>query len=164
MGSGPGSSRCCRHPLVVAVARSVTIAASWRASSTHQPAFPPHHRGTGRRPALDTVISKVLAEMRLFFRKRPWKRTSTASYWDDNEEICAALETGEPDHAAGLLLAYLDRSEEKQTSVHGEYRTGWRWLRMRVARERAPSATRAASLRGRFSWPTLRRPAQRLRR
>ena len=47
-------------------------------------------------------------------------RTSTAGYLKDNEEICMALEAGELDRAAGLLLAYLDRSEEKQAEVHGE--------------------------------------------
>ena len=41
------------------------------------------------------------------------------SYLDDNEQICAALEAGEPDRAAELLQAYLDRSEEKQSAVHG---------------------------------------------
>ena len=65
-------------------------------------------------------MSQVLAEMRLFFHKATVEADFYRGYLDDNEEICAALEAGEPDRAAGLLLAYLDRSEEKQAAVHGE--------------------------------------------
>src|SRR6476469_2299138 len=50
---------------------------------------------------LDTIMSQVLAEMRLFFHK-------------------AALEAGDLDRAGDLLLAYLDRSEERQAAVHGD--------------------------------------------
>ncbi|MDB5875684.1 MAG: GntR family transcriptional regulator [Ramlibacter sp.] len=69
---------------------------------------------------LDTIMSQVLAEMRLFFHKATMEADFYRGYLQDNEEICAALEAGELDRAAGLLLAYLDRSEEKQTAVHGE--------------------------------------------
>lgn len=64
-------------------------------------------------------MSQVLAEMRLFFHKATVDAHFYRSYLDDNEHICAALEAGEPDRAAELLLAYLDRSEQKQSAVHG---------------------------------------------
>jgi DNA-binding GntR family transcriptional regulator len=69
---------------------------------------------------LNTIMSQVLAEMRLFFHKATLDAHFYSGYLKDNEEICAALEAGELDRAAELLLAYLDRSEEKQTEVHGE--------------------------------------------
>lgn len=69
---------------------------------------------------LDTAMSQILAEMRLFFHKATVDAHFYRSYLDDNEQICAALEAGEPDRAADLLLAYLDRSEQKQAAVHGE--------------------------------------------
>lgn len=69
---------------------------------------------------LDTTMSQILAEMRLFFHKATVDAHFYRSYLDDNEQICAALEAGEPDRAADLLLAYLDRSEQKQSAVHGE--------------------------------------------
>jgi DNA-binding FadR family transcriptional regulator len=40
-------------------------------------------------------------------------------YLPDNEAICSALESGELDQAANLLLAYLDRSEDNLSDVHG---------------------------------------------
>jgi DNA-binding GntR family transcriptional regulator len=70
-------------------------------------------------PRLDTIMSQVLAEMRLFFHKATVDAQFYRSYLDDNEQICAALEAGDPDRAAELLLAYLDRSEAKQSAVHG---------------------------------------------
>lgn len=69
---------------------------------------------------LNTVMSQVLAEMRLFFHKATMDSHFYSGYLKDNEEICEALEAGELDRAAELLLAYLDRSEEKQAEVHGE--------------------------------------------
>ncbi|MBT2536019.1 GntR family transcriptional regulator [Arthrobacter sp. ISL-69] len=69
---------------------------------------------------LNTIMSQVLAEMRLFFHKATMDAHFYGGYLKDNEEICAALEAGELERAAGLLLAYLDRSEEKQAEVHGE--------------------------------------------
>ena len=69
---------------------------------------------------LDTIMSQVLAEMRLFFHKATMDAHFYRSYLDDNEEICKALEAGELDRASDLLLAYLDRSEEKQGTVHGD--------------------------------------------
>ena len=69
---------------------------------------------------LNTIMSQVLAEMRLFFHKATMDAHFYSGYLKDNEEICVALEAGEPDRAAELLLAYLDRSEEKQAEVHGE--------------------------------------------
>lgn len=67
---------------------------------------------------LDTIMSQVLAEMRLFFHKATVDANFYRGYLKDNEEICAALEAGELDRAGDLLLAYLDRSEEKQAAVH----------------------------------------------
>ena len=69
---------------------------------------------------LDTIMSQVLAEMRLFFHKATVDAHFYRGYLDDNEEICKALEAGELDRAGELLLAYLDRSEEKQSAVHGD--------------------------------------------
>ncbi|MEV7133738.1 GntR family transcriptional regulator [Arthrobacter sp. NPDC093128] len=69
---------------------------------------------------LNTIMSQVLAEMRLFFHKATMDAHFYSGYLKDNEEICVALEAGELDRAAELLLAYLDRSEEKQAEVHGE--------------------------------------------
>jgi DNA-binding GntR family transcriptional regulator len=69
---------------------------------------------------LDTIMSQVLAEMRLFFHKATVEADFYRGYLGDNEEICAALEAGELERAGDLLLAYLDRSEEKQAAVHGE--------------------------------------------
>lgn len=69
---------------------------------------------------LNTIMAQVLAEMRLFFHKATMDAHFYSGYLKDNEEICVALEAGEPDRAAELLLAYLDRSEEKQAEVHGE--------------------------------------------
>jgi hypothetical protein len=64
-------------------------------------------------------MSQVLAEMRLFFHKATVDAHFYRGYLADNEEICVALEAGELDRAGDLLLAYLDRSEEKQSAVHG---------------------------------------------
>ena len=69
---------------------------------------------------LNTIMSQVLAEMRLFFHKATMDAHFYSGYLKDNEEICVALEAGRLDRAAELLLAYLDRSEEKQAEVHGE--------------------------------------------
>ena len=69
---------------------------------------------------LDTIMSQVLAEMRLFFHKATVDAHFYRGYLPDNEEICKALEAGELDRAWDLLLAYLDRSEEKQSAVHGD--------------------------------------------
>ena len=63
---------------------------------------------------LNTIMSQVLAEMRLFFHKATDGCAFLQRVPQDNDEICSALEAGELDHAAELLLAYLDRSEEKQ--------------------------------------------------
>lgn len=69
---------------------------------------------------LNTIMSQVLAEMRLFFHKATMDANFYSGYLKDNEEICEALEAGELERAAELLLAYLDRSEAKQAEVHGE--------------------------------------------
>ncbi|HEX9089693.1 MAG TPA: GntR family transcriptional regulator [Arthrobacter sp.] len=69
---------------------------------------------------LNTIMAQVLAEMRLFFHKATVDAHFYRSYLDDNEKICRALEAGELDRAGDLLLAYLDRSEEKQSAVHGD--------------------------------------------
>jgi DNA-binding GntR family transcriptional regulator len=69
---------------------------------------------------LNTIMSQVLAEMRLFFHKATVDAHFYSGYLKDNEGICAALEAGDLDLAATLLEAYLDRSEEKQAEVHGD--------------------------------------------
>jgi DNA-binding GntR family transcriptional regulator len=69
---------------------------------------------------LDTIMSQVLAEMRLFFHKATVDAHFYRGYLPDNEEICTALEAGDLDRAGELLLAYLNRSEERQSAVHGE--------------------------------------------
>lgn len=69
---------------------------------------------------LNTIMAQVLAEMRLFFHKATVDAHFYRSYLDDNEEICGALEDGDLDRAGELLLAYLNRSEEKQSVVHGD--------------------------------------------
>jgi DNA-binding GntR family transcriptional regulator len=71
-------------------------------------------------PRLNAIMSQVLAEMRVFFHRATVDAHFYRGYLDDNEEICAALEAGELDRAGRLLLAYLDRSEEKQSAVHRE--------------------------------------------
>ena len=69
---------------------------------------------------LDTIMAQVLAEMRLFFHKATVDAHFYRGYLPDNEEICEALEAGDLDRAGELLLAYLDRSEERQAAVHGD--------------------------------------------
>ncbi|MDQ0823358.1 DNA-binding GntR family transcriptional regulator [Arthrobacter sp. V4I6] len=69
---------------------------------------------------LDTIMSQVLAEMRLFFHKATVDAHFYRGYLADNDEICTALEAGELDRAGSLLLSYLDRSEAKQSAVHGD--------------------------------------------
>lgn len=73
-----------------------------------------------RSPRLNTIMAQVLAEMRLFFHKATSDALFYQRYLPDNEAICEALEAGEPDRAADLLLAYLDRSEDNLAAVHGE--------------------------------------------
>lgn len=67
---------------------------------------------------LNTIMSQVLAEMRLFFHKASVDGGFYRDYLQDNEEICKALEAGDTELAAERLLSYLDRSEEHQTAVH----------------------------------------------
>ncbi|WP_445155697.1 GntR family transcriptional regulator [Arthrobacter sp. Hor0625] len=69
---------------------------------------------------LDTIMAQVLAEMRLFFHRATVDAHFYRGYLGDNDQICSALEAGETERAADLLLAYLDRSEEKQAAVHGK--------------------------------------------
>jgi DNA-binding GntR family transcriptional regulator len=69
---------------------------------------------------LDTIMAQILAEMRLFFHKATLDANFYGGWLADNEEICAALEAGDLGRAGDLLLAYLDRSEERQSAVHGE--------------------------------------------
>ncbi len=67
---------------------------------------------------LNTIMAQVLAEMRLFFHKAAMDGHFYRGYLDENDEICLALEAGQLDRAGNLLLAYLDRSEAKQSAVH----------------------------------------------
>jgi DNA-binding GntR family transcriptional regulator len=69
---------------------------------------------------LNSIMAQVLAEMRLFFHKATVDAQFYHHYLRDNEEICEALEAGELDRAADLMLAYLDRSEDNLADVHGE--------------------------------------------
>lgn len=71
-------------------------------------------------PRLNSIMGQVLAEMRLFFHKATVDAQFYQHYLPDNEAICLALEAGELDRAADLLLAYLDRSEDNLSEVHGE--------------------------------------------
>jgi DNA-binding GntR family transcriptional regulator len=73
---------------------------------------------------LNSMMAQVLAEMRLFFHKATVDGQFYHHYLQENEAICEALEAGEPDRAADLLLAYLDRSEENLANVHAEAGTG----------------------------------------
>ena len=67
---------------------------------------------------LNTIMSQVLAEMRLFFHKASVDGGFYQDYLEENEQICKALEAGDNELAAERLLAYLARSEEHQTAVH----------------------------------------------
>ena len=67
---------------------------------------------------LNTIMSQVLAEMRLFFHKASVDGGFYQDYLEENEQICKALEAGDNELAAEGLLAYLTRSEEHQTAVH----------------------------------------------
>ena len=71
-------------------------------------------------PRLNSIMGQVLAEMRLFFHKATVDAQFYQRYLPDNEAICLALESGELNRAADLLLAYLDRSEDNLSEVHGE--------------------------------------------
>jgi DNA-binding GntR family transcriptional regulator len=67
---------------------------------------------------LNTIMSQVLAEMRLFFHKASVDGGFYQDYLEENEQICKALEAGDTELAAERLLSYLARSEEHQTAVH----------------------------------------------
>lgn len=69
---------------------------------------------------LNSIMAQVLAEMRLFFHKATVDGQFYRHYLQDNEVICQALEAGDLDRAARLLLEYLDRSEDNLAAVHGE--------------------------------------------
>ena len=67
---------------------------------------------------LNTIMVQVLAEMRLFFHKAAVDGGFYQHWLADNEEICMALEAGDPVLVAERLADYLARSEEHQTAVH----------------------------------------------
>jgi DNA-binding GntR family transcriptional regulator len=67
---------------------------------------------------LNTIMSQVLAEMRLFFHKASVDSGFYQHWLADNEQICQALEAGEAELAAERLTDYLNRSEEHQAAVH----------------------------------------------
>ncbi|MDR6438276.1 DNA-binding GntR family transcriptional regulator [Paenarthrobacter nicotinovorans] len=69
---------------------------------------------------LDTIMAQILAEMRLYFHKATMNAHFYSDWLKENEHICSALEAGELERAADLLLAYLNRSEQQQTTIHGE--------------------------------------------
>ena len=69
---------------------------------------------------LDTIMAQILAEMRLYFHKATMNAHFYSDWLKENEHICSALEAGELERAADLLLAYLNRSEQQQTAIHGE--------------------------------------------
>ncbi|MFJ4209432.1 GntR family transcriptional regulator [Paenarthrobacter sp. NPDC089675] len=68
---------------------------------------------------LNTIMRQVLAEMRLYFHKATANAHFYADWLSENEQICAALEAGELEKAGDLLLAYLNRSEQQQSAIHG---------------------------------------------
>ena len=84
------------------------------------PSTMPHSPGMSGslRLAGTTIMSQVLAEMRLFFHKASVDGGFYQDYLEENEQICKALEAGDNELAAERLLAYLARSEEHQTAVH----------------------------------------------
>ena len=57
---------------------------------------------------LNTIMSQVLAEMRLFFHKAAVDGGFYQDYLAENEQICQALEAGDTELAAERLLSYLD--------------------------------------------------------
>jgi DNA-binding GntR family transcriptional regulator len=67
---------------------------------------------------LNTIMSQVLAEMRLFFHKASVDGGFYQHWLADNDEICQALEAGKTELAAERLTDYLNRSEEHQAAVH----------------------------------------------
>jgi len=67
---------------------------------------------------LNTIMSQVLAEMRLFFHKASVDGGFYQHWLADNEQICQALEAGDAELAAERLTDYLNRSEEHQAAVH----------------------------------------------
>lgn len=67
---------------------------------------------------LNIIMSQVLAEMRLFFHKASVDGGFYQHWLADNEQICQALEAGDPELAAERLTDYLDRSEDQQAAVH----------------------------------------------
>lgn len=69
---------------------------------------------------LNTIMAQILAEMRLYFHKATMNAYFYSDWLTENEQICAALEAGELEHAGDLLLAYLNRSEQQQSTIHGE--------------------------------------------
>lgn len=69
---------------------------------------------------LNTIMAQILAEMRLYFHKATLNAHFYSDWLKENEQICSALEAGELERAGDLLLAYLNRSEQQQTAIHGE--------------------------------------------
>lgn len=69
---------------------------------------------------LNTIMAQILAEMRLYFHKATMNAHFYSDWLTENEQICAALEAGELERAGDLLLAYLNRSEQQQSTIHGE--------------------------------------------
>ncbi|MBT2534171.1 GntR family transcriptional regulator [Arthrobacter sp. ISL-48] len=67
---------------------------------------------------LNTIMSQVLAEMRLFFHKASVDGGFYQVWLPDNEQICKALEAGDAELAAERLTDYLARSEEHTAKVH----------------------------------------------
>ncbi|WP_090822233.1 GntR family transcriptional regulator [Arthrobacter sp. yr096] len=68
---------------------------------------------------LDTIMAQILAEMRLYFHKATVNAHFYSDWLTENEQICSALEAGELEKAGDLLLAYLNRSEQQQSAIHG---------------------------------------------
>ncbi|MEV4953880.1 GntR family transcriptional regulator [Paenarthrobacter nitroguajacolicus] len=69
---------------------------------------------------LNTIMAQILAEMRLYFHKATMNAHFYSDWLKENEQICSALEAGELERAGDLLLAYLNRSEQQQSAIHGE--------------------------------------------
>ncbi|MFJ6537429.1 GntR family transcriptional regulator [Paenarthrobacter sp. NPDC091711] len=68
---------------------------------------------------LNTIMAQILAEMRLYFHKATMNAHFYSDWLTENEQICSALEAGQLEEAGDLLLAYLNRSEQQQSAIHG---------------------------------------------
>ena len=62
---------------------------------------------------LDTLMTQILVEMRLFFQAATTGGQFHGQFVPDNERVCALLEAGDFSAAADALREYLDRAERE---------------------------------------------------